>query len=162
MSTRILTGNITDISEHARPGFALQVVVTPTAITPTGIIPESVEPIVTDDDGNFAIEVATGVQLEVKLSDAFRRIGTSVHVGNGNIIKRGMVVPHGVSPITVQAVLALNTEPDVAGDVETIITALLPDAVAAALVNLDNVTIDGGDPGNDDDITTIDGGDTWL
>jgi hypothetical protein len=144
MSTRILTGNITDISEHARPGFALQVVVTPTAITPTGIIPESVEPIETDADGNFAIEVATGVQLEVKLSDAFRRIGTTTNVGNGNIIKRGMVVPHGVSPITVQAVLTLNTEPDAPGDLITLANEHIgnqsnPHNVTAAQLHLDNV-----------------------
>ena len=132
MATRILTGSIYDISENARPDFALQMVVSPTAITPTGIIPESTEPIATDDDGNFNIEVVTGIQLEVWLYDAFRRIGTTTNFGNGNIIKRGMVVPHGVSPITVQAVLALNTEPDVGGDVETIINALLPDYVDAA------------------------------
>lgn len=116
MATRILTGSIYDISENARPDFALQVVVSPTAITPTGIIPESTEPIATDDDGNFNIEVVTGIQLEVRLSDAFRRIGTTTNFGNGNIIKRGMVVPHGVSPITVQAVLALNTDPDAPTD----------------------------------------------
>jgi hypothetical protein len=144
MSTRILTGNITDISEHARPGFALQVVVTPTAITPTGIIPESVEPIETDADGNFAIEVATGVQLEVKLSDAFRRIGTTTNVGNGNIIKRGMVVPHGMSPITVQAVLTLNTEPDAPGDLITLANEHIgnqsnPHNVTPAQLHLENV-----------------------
>ncbi len=160
MPTRILTGNILDISEHARPDFALQVVVTPTAITPTGIIPESVEPIETDADGNFAIEVATGVQLEVKLSDAFRRIGTTTNFGNGNIIKRGMVVPHGESPISVQAVLVLNTEPDATANVESIINALLPDMVRDAVIDSNNTGIDGGDPNNNDE-TIIDGGDTW-
>ena len=144
MATRILTGSIYDISENARPDFALQVVVSPTAITPTGIIPESTEPIATDDDGNFNIEVVTGIQLEVWLYDAFRRIGTTTNFGNGNIIKRGMVVPHGVSPITVQAVLALATEPDAPGDLITLANEHIgnrdnPHEVTPAQLHLENV-----------------------
>jgi hypothetical protein len=143
MATRTLTGNIHDISETAQPGFALQVVVNPLAITVNGIIPKSGEMITTDDNGDFAIEVATGIRIELWLVDAFTMVNDVVNY-NGNIIKRGMVVPHGVSPITVQAVLALNTEPDAPGDLIALANEHIgnrdnPHEVTPAQLHLENV-----------------------
>ncbi len=125
MATRTLTGNIHDISEAAQSGFALQLK-NDLAITVDGIIPAATKTIETDRNGDFAVDVVPGIKIELWLSGGFTTVNDTVRY-NGNIIKKSIVVPPGESPISVQAVLAINADPDGDPGLIDIVNGVIPE-----------------------------------
>lgn len=149
--SRTVTGTVRTPTGEPWPRFEVQFTVKPSVSTLAASYPEETVTATTEDDGTFAVELATGIPYQVGLASIFVARGRSMQYPPGSLFQ--IVVPEGEGPISLEAIRALGSpipppQPDI---VEAVVAA-----VAARLVP------PGGKPG--DALVKADDGDyalTW-
>lgn len=135
-NTRIVTGPINVfLDDDPWDGFEVHIKLTPAVYGSTATYPERTEVVHTDADGDFAIELVTGVRYKFMLVGAFAVQGRRTVYGDRNIVTT--VVPHGDTPISLATCVAMSTDPDPDPDLAALANAHLgrvdnPHSVTAA------------------------------
>lgn len=140
--TRTVYHTVHDGNGQPWPDYTVHFQLTPAVYGIHATNPESVVTVVTDANGDYQVELETGIRYEVLMYSSFQMVGRTRIYGDKNVIS--IVVPHGSVPISMDSVIALDTPADPDPDLAAIANNHVgrkdnPHEVTAAQLGLGNV-----------------------
>lgn len=107
--TRTVTGTIHQPTGEPWEGFEVTFLLSPSATTTHATLPQSSATATTDANGQFSIDLESGVSYNVSLTGAFITNGRSVLYPIGTTFT--IVVPDGTTPISLEVIRASEITP---------------------------------------------------